>query len=115
MSLLSLYQIQSGTLKVSPEELAQLKHASLAWSLGGIIPLADIAAAITLFMLRKVAFFIFLGLCLLGGLNLLWQLLTTDLLTQIETQGLVGAILGYGVAIIICFYTYQLKQKKVLT
>ena len=115
LTLLSLWQIQSGLVPVKPGELADLKRTSLIWSLGGIIPILNLAGAVSLFLLKKSAFYIFMALLALSLSNALWQVLTTDWFQEIGGQGSIGAMIGYGLAIVICYYIYRLKQRGVLT
>jgi hypothetical protein len=114
MTLLSLWQIQTGQIPVGIEQLADLKKASLTWSLGGLIPVLNIAAAVSLFLLRKVALYLFMAIVALGLINGLWQLLTSDWFENIGGQGCLGAIIGYSIATLICVYIFRLKQRGVL-
>ncbi len=114
-SLMAILAVQTGSMEVTPEELRSLKEQILLWSLGGVIPLLNIIAAISLFMMRKAAFYLMLGLLGIKAVNDLLQVVLTNNAEQFSSQGMIGVTLGYVISILICIYTYKLLKRGVLT
>jgi hypothetical protein len=111
-----LWLILTGDVNLPPEELAMAKQTSLAWTLGGLLPLANLAGAVTLFRLRKIAFYIFTGMFITGLANGLVQFALLDWSLQtVSGQGLSQVAIGYLITLAVCIYTYHLKTQNILT
>ena len=116
MNLSMLLMIHTENPGLTPEALADLQKTAMTWTLGGLLPLANLAGAGFLFMLRKPAFYIFSGMLAAGLLNGLIQFIRLDLsLEPLTRQGLTQALLGYAVTLCVCIYTYYLKKQGTLT
>jgi len=116
MNLSMLWLILTGDVNLPPEELAMAKKTSLAWTLGGLLPLANLAGAVTLFRLRKIAFYIFTGMFIAGLANGLVQFALLDWSLQtVSGQGLSQVAIGYLITLAVCIYTYHLKTQNIIT
>ncbi len=116
MNLSLLMLIHTENPGVSPQELAVLQKTAMAWTLGGLLPLANLAGAVMLFLLRKTAFYIFSAMLIAGVLNGLFQFVRLDWsLETISRQGLSHVLFGYAITLAVCLYTYRLKQQKILS
>lgn len=116
MNLSMLWLILTGDVNLPPEKLAMAKQTSLAWTLGGLLPLANLAGAVTLFRLRKIAFYIFTGMLFAGLANGLVQFALLDWSLQtVSGQGLSQVAIGYLITLAVCIYTYHLKTQNILT
>ncbi len=96
----------------SPEQLSAFRAQIRAWSLFGLLPALNIAAAVTLFKMRAAAFYLFTGLLVVRICNDTILLLFFEQLAQFDSSGekLTGLIIGYGINLAVCFYAYRLKQ-----
>ena len=116
MNLSMLWLILTGNLNLPAEELAMIRKTSLAWTLGGLLPLANLAGAVSLFLLRRIAFYIFSGMFVAGVGNGLVQFLILDWSLQtISGQGLAQVFIGYAITLAVCIYTYHLKEQNILS
>jgi len=116
MNLSMLLLIHTENPGFSPQELAVLQKTAMAWTLGGLLPLANLAGAVTLFLLRKIAFYIFSGMLIAGVLNGVLQLALLDWsLQSISQKGIIQVFFGYVITLAVCLYTYRLKQQKILS
>jgi len=115
MNLSMLWLILTGNINLSPEELAIARKTSLAWTLGGLLPLANLAGAVTLFRLRKIAFYIFSSMFIAGLANGMVQFVLLDWSLQtVSGQGLSQVGIGYLITLAVCIYTYRLKKQNIL-
>ncbi len=111
MNLMVWFRLQTGAVTLSSAQLAVLNQASL-W---GILPFANLAGAVSLFMLKKIAFYIFAVMLVASGINTLALIVATGGFAQIISgQGVIRLIIGYGIGIAVCLYTYRLKQNNIL-
>lgn len=94
------------------EELAVIRAQAKTWTLYGLLPAANIAAAISIFKMRKIAFYLFSFILSARLAIIVFHALFTDMTEQI-TMGpaLTGTIIGFGINLAVCFYTYRLKQE----
>lgn len=116
MNLSMLLMIHTENPGLTPEALATLQKTAMAWTLGGLLPLANLAGAVFLFMLRKPAFYIFSAMLAAGLLNGIIQFARLDAsLETLSRQGLTQALLGYTITLCVCIYTYRLKKQGTLT
>lgn len=115
MNLSMLWLILTGEVNLSPEELSMARKTSLAWTLGGLLPLANVAGAISLFLLRKIAFYIFSGMLIAGLANAIVQAAMLDWsLQSVSAQSLGQVAIGYLITLAVCIYTYRLKNQNIL-
>lgn len=115
-TLLSFYLIGTGTIPLNAAQEAYFSSlAGLDYGLTILLGLANLFGAIALFLLRKVAFYLFVTAF---GTNLLltaWHTVTKGWVAAIGGAGLVGAIIGWGLIIAVCIYSWKLIQRGVLT
>lgn len=115
MNLSMLWMILTGEVNLSPQELSMVRKTSLAWTLGGLLPLANIAGAVSLLLLRKIAFYIFSGMFVAGLANGIVQAAIMEWpLTGVSPQNFIHAAVGYLIMLAVCIYTSRLKKQGVL-
>lgn len=97
-----------------PEEVNSMKTLLQA-SLWGVLPAANIAGAVSLFLMRRIAFPIFTGL-LIARLTLPAVLGANPApgFSGTTTDMIGGYVLGYGILIAVCIYIYRLRQRGML-
>ncbi|MBW2220646.1 MAG: hypothetical protein JRF40_14340 [Deltaproteobacteria bacterium] len=115
MTLLTVYQIHFGIIPAEPAQLATLRKASMLWSMCGLIPAANIAGGLLLLMLHKLSFYIFSGTIILNIINILRHFVTTGFAVQLNTGSMFGVIVGMGMALVVCIYTYRLKKLGIIS
>ncbi|MGB7251189.1 MAG: hypothetical protein WBC73_19805 [Phormidesmis sp.] len=113
-SLFSFYLTDSGAIPISTGqsdifiELTAIDHFLTIIGSGIVI-----AAAITLFLLKKAAFYLFaisLGLATV----VILQALTADWFTDLGAAGILAAVFMWLVGLVPFLYSWRLKQKGVL-
>jgi hypothetical protein len=116
MTLLSFLHILATPVDLPPEELAAIRFQAKVWTLFGLLPALNIAAAVSIFKMRRIAFYLFSWAMAAGLANIGLQLLFFDLASRIQSgPGLVGTVIGYGITFTVCIYTYRLKKSGALT
>ena len=109
MVLILLYRGGAG-----PEEVNSMKTLLQA-SLWGILPAANIAGAVSLFLMRRMAFPIFTGLLIARLALPLFPGPSFPPGFSGTTADMIGGyVLGYGILIAVCIYTYRLRQTGML-
>lgn len=109
MVLILLYRGGAG-----PEEVNSMKTLLQA-SLWGILPAANIAGAVSLFLMRRMAFPIFTGLLAVRlTLPIFSSLPSPPGFSGTTTEMIGGYVLGYGILIAVCIYIYRLRQTGLL-
>ena len=115
MNLSMLWLILTGDVNLSPQELSMVRKTSLAWTLGGLLPLANLAGAVSLLLLKKIAFYIFSGMFVAGLANGIVQAVILDWsLQSVSPQSLTQAAVGYLITLSVSIYTYRLKNQGIL-
>jgi hypothetical protein len=115
-TLVSFFLINTGA--VTPNALQEAYFSSLTgvdYGLTILIALANLLAAVALFLLRKIAFYLFLTAF---GANLLltaWHTVTKGWVAAMGAAGLIGALIGWILVIAVCIYSWRLIQRGVLT
>ncbi|MFP3981979.1 MAG: hypothetical protein ACLFUY_11320, partial [Desulfobacterales bacterium] len=95
---------------ISADKLPSM-YLMLRSSLWGILPAANIAGAVSLFLMRKIAFPIFTGLLVVKLiLQVLFETPLAEALAGQNTQMILGYGLGYAILLAVCIYTYRLGQ-----
>ena len=113
--LLSFYRIHSGAIALNPQQRAYFDGLGLIdYSLSVILEVANLAGAISLFLLRKVALYLFGGALVVNMLTTMWQALGTNLTQVMGPSGLSGTIIGWVIMISVCFYTWRLARNGIL-
>lgn len=75
----------------------------------------NFAAALYLFFMRKKAPYLFSVNLLLSFLLTVWHTLTKGWLSAVGGSGLIGIIIGWGISIAVCAYSWRLLRRGVLT
>jgi len=112
---LSFYLVLSGLISVAPEQAMYLRNLSaLDWAITGLTATLNLAGAISIFLLRKIAFPLFATSLALSILLTLVHAFTTNLTTALGGSGAIGIAIGYAISIAVCTYAWRLKARGVL-
>lgn len=96
-------------------DVLTVKKQALTWSIYGVLPAASVAGGALLLMLHRWAFYAFLLALLLNIVNILRYVMVTGGSFQfISGSSAVGVLVGLGVIVTVCVYTYRLKMRNVL-
>ena len=87
---------------------------ALDYSFTILMVLANLTGAIALFLLRKHAFYFFTGALTLNILMSVWHTVSKGWVQAMSGPGLVGSLIGLGIAVAICIYSYRLTKSGVL-
>ena len=79
-----------------------------------LLLLLNLGGAVALMLLRKVAFHLFAAALTLSLLMTVIHTFAKGLVTALGGGGTVGLILGYGVEIAVCVYSWKLRARGVL-
>jgi hypothetical protein len=115
-TLLSFYLVHSGAVTVSGathQYLASMTALDYVFSI--LLGVAGLVGAVTLFFLRKVAYFFFLGSLILNILMTVWYALSNNLLAALPGgTAVIGMIIGWGMLLAVCIYIKKLSKLGVL-
>ena len=114
-TLLSFYLIYSGAIPLQPEQKAYFARlTSVDYSLTILLGITNLIGAVALFFLRRIAFYLFVGVLVLNSVMTLWHVLFKDWATAMGGAGLFGMLIGYGLIVAVCLYAWKLKKSGVL-
>ena len=114
-TLLSFWLIHVRAISVSPEAAAYLAGQSALDRAGtALVLLLNLGGAVTLLMLRRVAFTLFAAALLLNLLLTLTSALSRGFLAALGGAGAVGLIVGFLIGIGVCVYAFTLRARGVL-
>jgi hypothetical protein len=112
---LSFYLIYSGAVPVNDAQAAYLSHLS---TIDYVIALAtaavNLAGAITLFLLRRPAPFLFIAAMAMGFIVTGWHVATKGWINAIGGAGLLGAVIGWAIGLWVCTYSWRLLKEGTL-
>jgi hypothetical protein len=114
-TLLSLLLVSTGVVPLTPAQVAYFDSLSpLDYVLSVSIGLTSIGGAITLFLLRRVAFHLFAAA--LGAKLLLtcWRVAADGFVGALGNAALFGAVIGLGLLFAVVAYSRRLLQHGVL-
>ncbi len=112
---LSFVLIFAGVVPMAPAQATYFKNLSLFdWAITALLGLFNVAAAIAIFQLRKVAVYLFTASLALMLLQTLMHVLTTNFLAALSGAGTVGLLIGYAILIAVCLCAWRLKARGVL-
>jgi hypothetical protein len=114
-TILSFVLIYSGTISVNPAQRAYLE--SLSFSDLGItvlIGLLNLSGAIALFALNRKALNLFVAAFVASLLVAVWHAATKGWLEALGGSGFIGTVIGYGISVAVCLYTWKLTQRGAL-
>lgn len=114
-TLVSFWMIYSGFLPVSPEVAAYLSTQSALDHAGTVVLLLlNLAGAVALVMLRKVAFPLCATALTLSLLLTIKGALSKGFVAALGGAGAVGLVVGCGIGIAVCIYAWRLRTGRVL-
>lgn len=114
--LLSFALIFSGTIKANAAQEAYFASlTAVDWFFSLAIGVVGFSAAVSLFLLRRVALVLFLGALVLNLAFTVFQAMRTNWLNAIGGAGLTGALLGWLILLAVIVYARGLTKKGVLT
>lgn len=114
-TIVSFLLIYSGSISVTPEQAAYLRGlSSLDHTLTLGIASLNIAGAVSLFLLRKVAFHLFTVALVASILATVAHAVSKGFLVALGGAGMIGLLIGYGILVAVCLYTWKLKARGVL-
>ena len=115
ITIVSFYLIFSGLLPMPPEQKQYFDDLGLVrWSILVIATLLSFAAALSLFMLRKITLKIWLATILFGVISTLSSLLDSSWMQIMNASSGIGMVFGYAVKIAIYFYARRLAASGML-
>jgi len=115
-TFISLLIVNTGLIAVPPEQKAYIKSlTAVDYSITILISLANLAGAISLLMLRKMAFPFFLAGFAANLLLTLWHILTKGWGQTMGGPGSGGTIIGWLMLIAVSCYVWKLVKNKTLT
>jgi|SRR5438445_628309 len=113
---LSFALIYSGAISLAPEQATYLRNLStFDWAVTVLSGLLTAAAAIAIFLLRKISFYLFSVAFALGILQTLVHTITTNFVAAIGGPGAIGALIGYAILLAVCIYARRLSARGVLS
>jgi predicted nucleic acid-binding Zn ribbon protein len=114
---LSFLLIFSGAISVTAEQAAYFRNLSaFDYTITVLIATSTLAAAVSLFLLRKIAFHLFAASLGLQILQTLVQTITTNFLTVLGSPGAtgLGLLIGFAISIAVVIYAWILKERGAL-
>lgn len=115
-TILSFALVLSGAVSVPPEQRAYLQSLStFDWVVTVLTGALNVAGAIAIFLLRKVAFYLFSAAFVLVILQTLVHTVTTSFIAALGGSGAVGGLIGYGILFAVCIYAWRLRARGVLS
>jgi hypothetical protein len=113
--LFSIYLVLSRAYQITPAQAEYFRSFSSVDIIATlVIAFANIAGGITLFLLRRIAFYFFTGALALSILLSIWHAVAKGWVQALGTSGLAGAIIGYGISAAVCFYAWKLIKRDIL-
>jgi hypothetical protein len=114
-TLLAFYLTSIGAVPLTPTQKAFFENMTIVdYGITFLIGLTCIAGAIALFMMRKVAIYLFLISYSISMVFTLWVAATSTWI-QAFGGGFVGFIMGWIINIAVLVYTWRLFKKGLLT
>ena len=114
-TLLSFYVIFSGRISIDPAQKAYFDSLTpIDYGITIILGLLNLTGVVTLFLLRRQAFYFFTGSFIVNILMTIWHLLSKGWIAAIGGPGLVGVIISWGLLIAVCLYSRSLIKAGVL-
>lgn len=115
-TLLSFYLISAGLVPLNAAQEAYFATlATVDYGVTILMGLAAFTGAVALFFLRKVALYLFLTSFGVNILLTLWHVMSKGWVEAIGGAGLFGAMMGLGLMLAVCIYTWKLIQRGTLT
>jgi hypothetical protein len=114
-TLLSFLLVHSGAVSSNAAQIAYFDSLSALDYISSVgIGFANFIGAISLFLLRKISFYLFASALGANLLLIFWHAATKGWVAALGSAGLVGAALGLGLLFAVCAYCRRLLQQGVL-
>lgn len=114
-TLLSFYLINSGAIAVPAATKAYLDGLTATdYAFTILIGLANLIGAISLFLLRKIAYPLFLASLVANVLMSVWHIVSKNMLSAFVSGGAIGMLIGWGMLLAVCLYAKKLTKSGVL-
>lgn len=114
-NLLLFALVYSGLLPVTPDPAAYYRNLSIFdWVVTVLSGLLHVGGAIAIFLLRKIAFYLFSAAFVLVILEILVHTYTSNFIDALGGPGAVGTLLVYGILLAVCIYAWRLSSRGVL-
>lgn len=115
-TLLSFYLVFSGAITLTVDESQYFNSLTeLDYGLSIAIASLNLLAAISLFMLKRAALYLFTATYSVSILVTGWHLLSKGLGQALYSAGIAGAILSWCLMLTVYLYTWKLYRTKVLS
>lgn len=112
----SFYLINTGIVPVNPAQKAYLDSLTgVDYGITILMVIANMAGAVALLFLRKIAFYLFITALSANLLLTAWHTVTKGWVEAIGVAGFLGAFIGLALLIAVCVYSGELIQRGVLT
>ena len=114
-TLLSFYLILSGAVPLTPAQQTYFeKLTKVDYGLSIVVGVVNLTGAIALFLLRRLAFYLFSGALALSMLMAPWHMLTKDWLSAAGGPGAAGGLFGWVILLAVCLYAWKLTKVGIL-
>lgn len=115
-TLFSWYMVSSGRVTLEPAMKAYLESlTAIDIGLSILIGLAGLTGAVTLFLLRRQAFYFFSVSLGFNLLQTIWHILSKGAIQALRGPGTVGMFFGLALVIAVCAYSWRLVKRGVLS
>jgi hypothetical protein len=115
-TFISLLLVEAGLIAVPPEQRAYMHNLTVVdYGATMIISLANLAGAVSLFLMLRAAIYFFAAGFATNLLLTLWHVMTKGWDQTVGEPGFAGTLVGWCVLLAVCVYAWRLSQKKVLT
>ena len=115
-TLLAYLLIFSGSIQITSAQKTYFDSMSFFdYGYSIFIAIVNLSGAITLFILRKIAFYFFVTALSANILATIWNIIAKNYVEAIGTSGLIGMFIGLGIAASITYYSFSLKNKGILS
>ena len=107
--------IYSGSISLTPEQTRYFYNLSaFDYVITAVSGVLNLAGAVAIFRLRKIAFHLFTAALAVAILQSLAHAMTTNFLAALGGPGAVGVLVGHGLSAAVCVYAWRLKARGVL-
>ena len=114
-TLLSFYLINSGAVAVPEATKAYLDSlTAMDYAFTILIGLANLIGAISLFLLRKIAYPLFLASLVANVIMSVWHIMSKNMLSASVSGGAIGMFIGWGMLLAVCLYAKKLTKTGLL-
>ena len=114
-TVLSLYLVLSGAIPLTAEEAKYVRSLTpFDYAVTGASSILNLAGAIALFRLRKIAFYLLTAAFVVGIVGTLPHVGDASFAAALGGPGFIGMLVGYALWGAVCVYAWRLKARGVL-